>query len=162
MCFTSSPSPCHEGELFADHSLLNRGCVTSILRTYYGWNVAILADKSYEYAKLSYWSWAELAAGTLVSCVTVLPKFLQHVSSRMRKVVGSSKSAQPDGGVSPAAQNKRGLPQKTGAQEMDSLKGPSKGRYLMLDDSKVGTEEDRRSLQPLPDGHHDLEIGVGI
>lgn len=58
-------------------------CVTSILRTYYAWQIVQSRDISYNVVKMGLWTYAEIAIGTIVSCMPVLPKFLRHFSSKL-------------------------------------------------------------------------------
>lgn len=58
-------------------------CVTSIGRTYYTFKVAQLPDISYNIALMGLWASTELAIGTIVSCLPVLPRFFQHLGPKV-------------------------------------------------------------------------------
>ena len=63
--------------------------MTSILRTYYAWQTVQSRDISYNVAKTSFWTYAEIAFGTVVSCMPVLPRFFQHFGSKIRTTFAS-------------------------------------------------------------------------
>lgn len=62
-------------------------CVTSILRTYYSFQVSKSSDKSYNLELMGLWSWAELTIGIIVGCLPVIPKFFQHAGPRVFKIL---------------------------------------------------------------------------
>ena len=57
--------------------------MTSILRTYYAWQIVPSHDISYNLVKMGFWTYAEIAIGTIVSCMPVLPKFFRYFSPRL-------------------------------------------------------------------------------
>ena len=57
--------------------------MTSILRTYYAWQIVQSRDISYNVVKMGFWTYAEIAIGTIVSCMPVLPKFFRHFGPRL-------------------------------------------------------------------------------
>lgn len=59
--------------------------MTSIVRTYYSFQVPKSSDKSYNLELMGLWGWAELAIGIIVGCLPVMPKFIQHVGSKVLK-----------------------------------------------------------------------------
>ncbi|KAI4213374.1 MAG: hypothetical protein LQ349_009283, partial [Xanthoria aureola] len=63
-------------------------CITSIVRTYYT-SESEIGDVSYKLIIMGLWTWAELTAGILVSCLPVVPRFFQHIGP---KVYASFKS----------------------------------------------------------------------
>ena len=69
--------------------------MTSILRVYYARYVASKHDESYNIAKMGFWTYAEIAIGTVVSCSPVLPRFFQHFGSKVHEAL-SSKSKTSD------------------------------------------------------------------
>lgn len=58
-------------------------CMTSIIRTYYTWKTLHQPDVSYNLTIMALWTWGEMTAGTLVSCLPVAPRFFQHFRSRI-------------------------------------------------------------------------------
>ncbi|KAL9124965.1 MAG: hypothetical protein Q9175_008152 [Cornicularia normoerica] len=60
-------------------------CITSIVRTYYSFQVAKSSDKSYKLELMGLWGWAELAIGIIVGCLPVMPKFIQQVGPKVLK-----------------------------------------------------------------------------
>ncbi|CAD6580725.1 MAG: hypothetical protein ASARMPREDX12_000255 [Alectoria sarmentosa] len=78
--------------IFATGSL---ACVTSILRTYYAWQIVPSHDISYNLVKMGFWTYAEIAIGTIVSCMPVLPKFFRHFSPRLYATFASISKPRP-------------------------------------------------------------------
>ena len=60
--------------------------MTSIVRTYYTWKLVESSDESYLLVPIGLWSLAELSAGIVVGCFTVMPKFFQHVGPRAYRI----------------------------------------------------------------------------
>ena len=52
------------------------------MRTYAAWQVEWSDDKSYYMIIMGMWSTGEIAAGILVSCFPVIPRFYQHVGPK--------------------------------------------------------------------------------
>ena len=126
-----------------------RACATSILRTRVTWQSVNSPDKSYLTVVEGLWTWAEVAIGTFVSCVPVLPRFLhqfsskshksftfssmtsrlltssKHVTAKARDIFGLSTHATKQSGGSNSSAN---------LTESDEYKGFVEGRYLALDD----------------------------
>ena len=61
----------------------------SILRTCYAWEIVQSRDVSYNVAKMGFWTYAEIAIGTIVSCIPVLPKFFQHFGPKIHATFAS-------------------------------------------------------------------------
>ena len=61
-------------------------CATSIMRTYYTWQIFASPDKSYLYVPNGLWSLAELSAGIIVGCFPVMPRLFQHVAPRAHRI----------------------------------------------------------------------------
>lgn len=57
--------------------------MTSIVRTYYTFKVVQLPDISYNMALMGLWASTELAIGTIISCLPVLPRFFQHFGPKV-------------------------------------------------------------------------------
>ncbi|KAL9068037.1 MAG: hypothetical protein Q9161_006482 [Pseudevernia consocians] len=66
--------------------------MTSIVRTYYSFQVPTSTDKTYNLELMGLWGWAELATGTIVSCLPVMPRFIQHVGPKLHKTFLSPRS----------------------------------------------------------------------
>ena len=54
------------------------------MRTYYSWKIRYSADFSYLLTIIDIWTSAEIAIGTVVSCIPVIPMFLRHTSPKIR------------------------------------------------------------------------------
>ena len=65
-------------------------CIASILRTFYSWKVAQSPDISYNVMLVGIWAWAEMAVGIIVSCLPIMPKFFQHFSPKVRRLLSLS------------------------------------------------------------------------
>ena len=67
--------------------------MTSILRTYYAWEIVQSRDISYNVCKMGFWTFAEIAIGIIVSCMPVLPKFFRHFGPKLYgAIISKSKS----------------------------------------------------------------------
>ena len=77
----------------------NSACVTSVLRTYYTWQTVETHDTSWELLPMGLWTWAELSTGIIVGCLPTLPKFFQHIGTKIHR----SKSGTGSGRESSAA-----------------------------------------------------------
>ena len=55
----------------------------SIMRTYYTFRIVQSPDVSYNTIVLGMWISAEVAAGMLVYCLPIMPKFFQHYGSKI-------------------------------------------------------------------------------
>ena len=61
--------------------------MTSVLRTYYTFQVSKSSDKSYNLELMALWAWAELAIGIIVGCLPVTPKFFQQVGPKVSNLL---------------------------------------------------------------------------
>ena len=61
--------------------------MTSILRTWYTFRINRSEDVSYNLTLLGLWTWAETTIGTLVACLPVLPRFVQHIWPKILSLV---------------------------------------------------------------------------
>lgn len=59
----------------------------SIMRTYYIWQLVESPDKSYRFGAFGLWSDAELSVGVIIGCFPVMPRFFQHVRSKVYEAV---------------------------------------------------------------------------
>ena len=64
---------------------LYSACIASILRTYYTWRTIGTLDVSWEILPVGLWSLAELSIGIIVGCLPTLPKFLQHIRTKLNQ-----------------------------------------------------------------------------
>ena len=64
--------------------VVNSACVTSVLRTYYTWRVVKSHDVNWDLIPMGLWTWAEISIGIIVGCLPTLPKFIQHVGTKIR------------------------------------------------------------------------------
>ena len=55
--------------------------MTSIVRTYYSYQVPKSLDRTYKLELMGLWGWAELTIGIIVGCLPVLPKFIHHIGA---------------------------------------------------------------------------------
>ena len=60
--------------------------MTSVVRTYYSYQVPKSSDKSYNLELMGLWGWAELAIGIIVGCLPIAPKFFRHVGPKVFNV----------------------------------------------------------------------------
>ena len=71
------------------------------MRTYAAWQVAQQDDTSYYITMMGIWSWGEIAAGILVSCFPVIPKFFHHFEPKIFAILPSTfKSRASSGHIS--------------------------------------------------------------
>ena len=59
--------------------------MTSIVRTYYSYQVPKSSDRTYKLELMGLWGWAELTIGIIVGCLPVLPKFIQHIGATVSR-----------------------------------------------------------------------------
>ena len=59
--------------------------MTSIVRTYYSYQVPKSSDRTYKLELMGLWGWAELTIGIIVGCLPVLPKFIHHIGTTVSK-----------------------------------------------------------------------------
>ena len=62
---------------------MSSGFITSIVRTYYTFKVFQSPDESYNIIIMGVWTWAEMTVGTVICCLPVMPRFLQHCRSKI-------------------------------------------------------------------------------
>ena len=67
--------------------MVDRACVTSVMRTYYSFQAPKSSDRSYNWQLVGLWSWAELAIGIIVGCLPFTPKFVQHVGPKTLNIL---------------------------------------------------------------------------
>ena len=127
-------------------------CAISIMRTYTAWQVEWSDDKSYYMIIMGMWSTGEIAAGILVSCFPVIPRFYQHFEPKNFAIFlstfrsrassghksGSTKVAPRIEGLSKFQQHlsKRGSGDRIPQTWEDSYntRTQSDGDYITLDD----------------------------
>ena len=156
--------------------------MTSILRTYYTFQIARSRDTSYNIVILGLWTWAETTIGLLVACLPVLPRFFQHFGPKVYGALSIRSKFSQNSATS--GSNKGSLPRL--AQRSDDDDGQhgragkvqswigthsslSRGRdqYLTLnksDVSKTGGVNEYEIPQMFSEGFNtrraDLETGV--
>lgn len=114
--------------------------MTSILRTYYAWQIVQSRDISYNVAKMGFWTYAEIAIGTIVSCMPVLPKFLRHFSPKIHATFASKSKSKPGSSSnprqakpqSPVAIEKPGSSAKSSSEKPFFTKGGGRGETGVL------------------------------
>ena len=52
------------------------------------------SDVSYNIVIMGIWTWAEITTGILISCLPIMPRFFQHLSSQVRKTFSSLSRSQ--------------------------------------------------------------------
>ena len=89
--------------------------MTSVVRTYYSYQVPKSLDKTYNLELMGLWGWAELAIGIIVGCLPVTPKFFQHVGPKVSSVFTSVSKSKVQSDMSPTEGSKTSddIPQKT-------------------------------------------------
>ncbi len=63
------------------------------MRTYYTVGIVHNPDASYALTAMGLWTWAELTAGILISCMPVSPRFFQSTGARVRQALSSISSS---------------------------------------------------------------------
>ena len=63
--------------------VVNSACVTSVLRTYYTWRVVESHDINWELLPMGLWTWAEISIRIIVGCLPTLPRFIQHIRTKI-------------------------------------------------------------------------------
>ena len=64
--------------------------MTSIVRTYYSFQVPKSSDRTYKLELMGLWGWAELTIGIIVGCLPVLPKFIHHIGATVSRTFSST------------------------------------------------------------------------
>ena len=54
------------------------------MRTYYTWRVVESQDTNWDLLPMALWTWAELSIGIIVGCLPTLPRFIQHIGTKIR------------------------------------------------------------------------------
>ena len=67
--------------------------MTSIVRTYYSFQIPKSSDRTYNLELMGLWSWAELTIGIIVGCLPVLPKFVRHIGAKVSSTFSSTSRA---------------------------------------------------------------------
>ena len=136
------------------------------------WQLVESTDKSYYTVIEGLWTWAEVAAGILVSCVPVLPRFLQHVRSEVGNNFKfgsiSSKFATGSKDITDKSRNifnssahlakhrgGRDASSENSAESARQSKYLTEGRYLELDDYDKMVADDKSTKDATK--RHDLE-----
>ena len=148
----------------------NSACVTSILRTYYTWKVDSQPDVSYNIVKMGLWTLAEVAAGVIVCCLPVLPRFFQDIGPKIHRAF--STNSKPSSNLdsenvqiigrpsSPATTSPNSIP--TSARDMRIQKAHVNGSFIELEEYNTVISEVNASHQSRPRPirpHRDLESG---
>ena len=68
---------------------MNRACITSIVRTYYTSLLLTSSDVSYYIALIGCWTAAEMAAGILVFCLPIAPRFFSFLNPKIKSLISS-------------------------------------------------------------------------
>ncbi|KAL8658300.1 MAG: hypothetical protein Q9226_001116 [Calogaya cf. arnoldii] len=104
-------------------------CITSIVRTYHT-SESETGDVSYKLIIMGLWTWAELTAGILVSCLPVVPRFFQHIGP---KVYASFKSSSITGSFFSGNYRRTGTGSNNNDHFIDASGRPLKGHSLESD-----------------------------
>ena len=95
--------------------------MTSIVRTYYSFQVPKSPDKTYTLELMGLWGWAELATGIIVSCLPVMPKFIRHVGPKIYKTLSLRSDYKVDNNAH-VMRARRGIPK---AKAFTKIQPPS-------------------------------------
>ena len=135
------------------------------MRTITAWQVAQQEDTSYFVTKMGIWSWGEIAAGILVSCFPVIPKFFHHFGPKIFAILPSTFKSRASSGhksgstrVAPKIEGlskfRQHLSQRGGGDSIPQTwkypydtQTPSDGDYTTLDDLDKTSP---RMADPLP------------
>lgn len=162
-------------------------CITSILRTYYTWQLALSPDITFNVVRMGMWTHAELSTGVVISCLPVMPKFFQHIGPKLFSALTLRSRSRKDSGNESApsapsekvrADSKIKLPSFNGAftsvasntekdndYEMYSQQSLPKSEYVQLHEETaiLGRDATRVTLMPtakLATARDDLERGM--
>ena len=148
----------------------NSACVTSILRTYYTWKVDSQPDVSYNIVKMGLWTLAEVAAGVIVCCLPVLPRFFQDIGSKIHRAFSTDSKPSSNLGSenvqiierpsSPTPTSPDSIP--TSARDMRIQKAQVNDNFIELKEYNTVISEVNASHQSRPRPmrpHRDLESG---
>ena len=80
--------------------------MTSVVRTYYSYQVPKSSDRSYNLELEGLWAWAELTIGIIVGCLPVTPKFFQHVGPKVLNVIAFVSESDVQSDMSPTYDSK--------------------------------------------------------
>ena len=112
-------------------------------------------DVSYNTIIMGLWTWAEIKTGILISCLPMMPKFFQHLSSQIRgtfssiskshsKLVHESKSTDIQNKTGVSVPFKRPFDKYIGGRghseswnDFHSQQAPPKGEYITLNEFDV-------------------------
>ena len=148
----------------------NSACITSVLRTYYTWKVVSQPDVSYNILKMGLWTLAEVAAGVIVSCLPVLPRFFQDMGPKIYRAfsvrtkpsstLGSENAQIIESPCSPPPTSPDSIP--TSARDMRHQKANVNGNFQELEEYNTVISEVNASHQSRPrpmKPRRDLECG---
>ena len=153
----------------------------SIVRTYYGWQLAASPDTSYILAKYGLCSDVELSVGVLIGCFPIMPKFFQHIGPKITEALTfRSKAATKDGdNLDPISilpethalnKTKNSFAKyKAGSSVLESCTDPYaqfQGEHYSWNESAASQSQAATSFAPVPvpcaevvTKRHDLEHG---
>ena len=131
------------------------------MRTHSTWRFVESPDKSYYFGTFGLWSTAELAIGIITGCLSVMPRFIQHVGPKIHQVLSIQSTLASIAGQDPRSKafNSTTLARikipsdrhSTALSTPDADKYPyaqPQGEYRMLDD--FGASQHRADRDPIP------------
>ena len=131
------------------------------MRTYYTWRFVESSDKSYYFGPFGLWSTAELAIGIITGCLSVMPRFIQHVGPKLHQVFSIQSTPAKTSGQDPRSKvfnsttltkikipyGRHSIGLSTPDTDTSSYAQPQ-GEYCMLDD--FGASQHRADRDPIP------------
>ena len=147
------------------------------MRTHSTWRFVESPDKSYYFGTFGLWSTAELAIGIITGCLSVMPRFIQHVGPKLHELFSVPSTPASISGQDPKSKafnpttlTKIKIPlgrhsTVLGTPDADSHPyAQPQGEYRMLDDFGASQHQADRDPIPAPGGgattrRDDLEHG---
>lgn len=122
----------------ADYQRSSSACITSIMRTYYTWELALSPDVTHNLALMDLWTYAEIAIGIIISCTPIFPRFYQKFGPKIYAVLSfrSMPSDMTQSGRGPFKPGSIGRKDQNNLQLKDpwDLEILSEGNYYSLEE----------------------------
>lgn len=119
--------------------------MTSILRTYYTWQIALSPDITYNMVRMGMWTNAELSTGIVISCLPVIPKFFQHIGPKLSSALTLRSKSRKDSGNESASSAPSEKVRADSKLKLPSFKNPF---------TSVASHTEKDNEQPLPQSEY--------
>ena len=148
------------------------------MRTHSNWRFVESPDKSYYFGTFGLWSTAELAIGIITGCLSVMPRFIQHIGLRLHELFSVQSTPASISGQDSRSKafnsttlTKIKIPFGRHSTALDTPDADTSsyaqphGEYCMLDDFRVPQHRADHDRIPAPGGgaatrRDDLEHGI--